>query len=118
MFGLLVCSCAAAQPQTAPPAILEVDVEHFTTYVQDTSDVTKSATLPNVPGVPPKNFFMILNIGDIVAINGQPARGNVTVHARRIGLTPAPTPGGAIADTSRVNLAAFFFEFQNSDGTT
>ena len=44
--------CAVAYPQlglaqVAPPAILEVDVENYVQYVEDTGDVTKYATLPN-----------------------------------------------------------------------
>jgi uncharacterized protein (TIGR03437 family) len=108
----------AASAQMAPPTILEVDVEKYVSYVEDTADVTKYATLPNpTPAVPPKNFYVTVNIGDIVAVNGQPAKGTVSIHARRIGLTATPTPGGAIADTGRVNMAVFAFEFLKSDGT-
>jgi len=120
---LATALCAVAYPQlglaqVAPPAILEVDVENYVQYVEDTGDVTKYATLPNVvPAVPPKNFYAAVYIGDIVAVNGQPAKGTVSVYARRISLTPTPNPGDAIADTGRVNIDILGFEFLTSDGT-
>jgi uncharacterized protein (TIGR03437 family) len=116
IFGVLVSSYAA-RAQTAP-VILQVDVQNLVAYVEDTADVTKYATLPNItPAVPPKNFYAVVQIGDIVAVNGQPAKGTVTVINRRINLAPTPNPGDSIADTGRNNMAIFAFELLASDGT-
>jgi hypothetical protein len=115
MFGALVSSYAALA-QSAP-AILQVDIENFVNYVEDTADITKYATLPVRTAVPPKNFYAAVQIGDIVAVNGQPAKGTYTVSNRRINLSTTPTPGNAIADTGRVSLQIFGAEFLTSDGT-
>src|SRR5260370_27053295 len=115
---LIAAQCNLGLAETVRPSILEVDIENYVSYVEDTTDVTKYATLPNpTPAVPPKNFYAAVNIGDIVAVNGQPAKGTVSFHLRRIGLTATPTPGGSIADTGRPNLAIAAFEFLTSDGT-
>ena len=116
MFGVLGSS-RAAQAQTAP-VILQVDIENFVNYVEDTTDITKYATLQNVTAaVNPKNFYAAVQIGDIVAVNGQPAKGTFTNSNRRINLTATPTPGNSIADTGRVTMGIFAFEFLTSDGT-
>ena len=116
IFGVLGSSYAAQAQNT--PVILRVDVANYVSYVEDTADVTKFATLPNVtPSVPPKNLYQSVQIADIVAVNGQPVKGSLTVHNRRFGLTTTPNPGDAIADTSRPSHGAFIFEFLASDGT-
>jgi uncharacterized protein (TIGR03437 family) len=108
----------AASAQVAPPTILEVDVENYVSYVEDTTDVTRFATLPNAtPAAVPKNFYTSVIIGDIVAVNGQPAKGTVTFHLRKIGLTATPNPGDSIADTGRSQFSNTVFEILGNDGT-
>jgi hypothetical protein len=41
--------------------------------------------------------FYALGVGDIVAVNGQPAKGIVAFRAWGFLMKPAPDPGGAIA---------------------
>ena len=97
--------CSTGYGQVAPPTILEVDVENWVNYIEDSSDLSKFATNPNVTtAVPPKNFSFRLGIADIVAVNGQPAKGTFTRDVRTVNLTTAPTPGQAIADTVRGTL--------------
>ena len=104
--------------QTLPPAILEVDVENYVQYSEDTSDLSKFAADPNLTAaVPPRNFNFFLQIADIVAVNGQPAKGTLTRNSRAFALTTAADPGQAIADTVRGAVSADTFEFVNSDGT-
>src|SRR5690242_20090578 len=96
---LLTILCATAclrsgLAQTAPPTILEVDVENFVSYVMDTPDVTKYATLPNItPAAVPKNFYTTIALADIVAVNGRPAKGTLAQQILRLNLTPNPNPG-------------------------
>ena len=98
--------------------ILAVDVENLVAYQEDTSDLSKFATDPNATtAVPPRNFPFNATIGDIVAVNGQPAKGTFTRNRRRVLLTTAPNPGQAIADTVRSGVAATTFEISNSDGS-
>jgi hypothetical protein len=48
-----------------------------------------------------KNFNFFLQIADIVAVNGQPAKGTLSRNSRAFALTTAASPGQAIADTVR-----------------
>ncbi len=119
MAVLLVAAyCSWGYGQVAPPTILEVDVENYVQYVADTSDPSKFATDPGVTiVVQPKNFNLSLEIGDIVAVNGQPAKGTLTRNFQRVVLATAPNPGQAIADTVRNGLVAATFDFLKSDGS-
>src|SRR5216684_322800 len=94
--------CNLALGQGAPATILEIDVENPVQYFEDTSDLSKFATDPNATtAVPPRNFAWTVYIGDIVAVNGQPAKGTVTRNLRQVFLTTSPNPGQAIADSVR-----------------
>ena len=114
---LVAVYCNLALGQAIPPTILAVDVENFVQYSEDTSDLSKFATDPNATTAAlPRNFFFSVQIGDIVAVNGQPAKGTLTRELRRVGLSTAPNPGEAIADTVRVAVIADTFEILKSDG--
>jgi uncharacterized protein (TIGR03437 family) len=114
----MVLYCTRGQGQAPPTTILEVDVENLVSYFEDTSDLSKFATDPNVTAaVPPRNFNFNVAIGDIVAVNGQPAKGTYTRNIRVIQLNTAPTPGQAIADTVRPAAFAETYEILKSDGS-
>ena len=89
-------------------------------YFQDTSDVSKYATEPNVtpPTAIPRNFYRVEGIADIVAVNGQPVKGTYANAAAAMVLRTAPTPGQAIADTVRQAMTVTTFEILKSDGTS
>ena len=108
-----------ALAQVAPSAILQIDVANNVLYDEDTSDVTRFATNPNVTpdSHAAKNFARATGVADIVAGNGQPAKGTHVRSAVNFLLRTAPTPGQAIADTAWVGLAAFTFEILKTDGT-
>ena len=114
---LMAAYCNLALGQTPPHTILNIEVQNIVIYVNDVSDVATFATKANVtPAAAPRNFGESILIGDIVSVNGQPAKG-VTVHnLRTINLRTAPTPGQAIADVMRTNTQAGNFEILNSDG--
>ena len=77
-----LCAAAFSQPglaQVTPPTILQIDVENFVEYQEDTSDLSKFTTDPSATtAVPPRNFTFRVGIGDIVAVNGLPAKGCAT----------------------------------------
>jgi uncharacterized protein (TIGR03437 family) len=52
-----------------------------------------------------------------VAVNGQPARGTYLSRGRTTTLSPSPTAGAAIADTTRSGAVDTRFEIQSADGT-
>jgi uncharacterized protein (TIGR03437 family) len=121
--ALVVALCAmlsgkAGVAQTPPAVILQVDVENVVQYFGDTSDPSKFATDPNIttPAVP-RNFNSALVLGDIVAVNGQPAKGTMTRAGGSVFLNTAPAPGQAIADYVRNGISGFILEILKSDFT-
>jgi hypothetical protein len=55
--------------------------------------------------------------GDIVAVNGQPAKGVVVGRPVGIDLNAFPRPGQAIADKTHASLKSFTFEILKIDNT-
>ena len=104
--------------QTPPTTTLVIDLQNVVEYQADISDPSKFATNPNVtPSVQPRNFFVVTILGDIVAVNGQPAKGTYVGRTRPIIASPAPNAGGAIADVTRTAIREHIFEILKSDGT-
>src|SRR5262249_39927449 len=101
---LLVTLCAAGSWKTtlaqgAPASILEIDVENAVQYVKDVSDPLKFGTDSSVTSANvPKGLWENVQIADIVAVNGQPAKGTFTERSQRLSLRPSPNPGESIAD--------------------
>ena len=123
---LIALHCNLAKGQTTPITTLTIDMANVVEYQADISDPTKFARNANITpslgiGPPPNaipNFAAVTIIGDIVAVNGQSAKGtyagrSVPVNAAN----PAPWPGGAIADVTRTALRQHIFEIWKSDGT-
>jgi hypothetical protein len=115
---LAVAACNPGRAQTPPPSVLEIDVENFVNYWEDTSELSKFATIPTVTTASiPKNFGYSLIIGDIVAVNGRPVKGTFVNNTRVINLTRNPSSGQAIADVTRGSVNNQVFEILNSDST-
>jgi hypothetical protein len=104
-----------AIPSSHVVGVLEVDVENITTYIGDTSDYSKVAGNPTQTPVAPKSFAPLYGIGDIVRVNGRPAKGTWTVFTGLILLAPVEVPGIAIADTFRGGIAVSTLEILNTD---
>jgi uncharacterized protein (TIGR03437 family) len=115
---VLAVYCTPGYGQATPATILEIDVDNIVNYLDDVSDFSRLATTPGVPTrATVRNFGTIVVIGDIVAVNGQPAKGTFLFHARQINLTTAANPGQAVADVGRANVNEQTFEILKSDGT-
>ena len=118
-----IARVASAQP--APMATLRVDISNSVFYVNDTGDYSKLATSAAVsPNQASKDFGTFTFIGDIVAVNGKPAKGTWTARAIIVSLTSNIVQGGAsqgpsqaIADTIRGNIVDMYWEIQQADGT-
>ena len=111
--------CRPGWGQTAPATILQVDVENWVEYFDDTADVSKWATNPNpTPPSVPKNFAVHMGIADIVAVNGEPVKGTWIRQTRNMNLSTAPNPGQAIGDAPRGAVVTDYFEIQKMDGST
>ena len=102
---VLAASVFVSFGQDGPPTILLIEFENNVIYNQDTSDVSRLATDPGrTTAATAKNFLGNVSLGDIVAVNGQSAKGAYVKERRMIFLTPSPSPGQAIADTTRNSL--------------
>lgn len=109
--------CALAQ--VAPPTVLQIDTENHVRYLEDITDVSRFAADPNITtGTTQRNFGKFIVLGDIVAVNGQPAKGTLVFHVRSLTLRTAPNPGEAIADVVRGAVIDQIYEILKSDGTS
>jgi uncharacterized protein (TIGR03437 family) len=105
-----------ALAQTAP-VVLDIEVENAVRYVADVGDVSKLAqNTAATPAAETRAFTDTILIGDIVAINGSPAKGLWTSRQFTMNFGPNPAPGAAIADVSQGTIAECKYEIQNSSG--
>jgi hypothetical protein len=104
--------------QMFPPAILEVQAENLVIYHPDDSEYAKRATVTTpLPFIDAKNFSDHLAIGDVISVNGRPARGTLVFVFREAGLTPTPNPGQAVADVQRTGVMSnLTVELQDETG--
>ncbi len=110
-----------AQGQSPKSTTLVIDVSNYVEYQDDVADSSKYATNSKItPSTPPKNFFVATALADIVAVNGQPARGAFVQRSRAVILSPAPGTSAvaeAISDVTRAAVREQIFEIQQADGT-
>jgi hypothetical protein len=103
--------------------ILLVDIENLVQYQADTPDVSKFATNPDpTPSVNFREFSVATVLGDIVAVNGRPAKGLYASRARAIATSPSAKPGGgrigqASGDVQHAAIREEVMEILNTDGT-
>jgi len=104
--------------QVTATMTLRIEVANAVRYVDDAADVTTIATNPTVTtAIPIKNFRRAVLIGDIVAVNGQPAKGTLVENTRDMILRTTPTPGQGIADVTRDAMLEWVYEILNVDGS-
>jgi len=124
LFAIALCAAAVLCPrpvvaQGLAPVVLQVDVENFVRYVEDITDPTQFATRAAVtPAAVPRNFVEFVAIADIVAVNGQSAKGTYLSRGRTTSTSPSPTAGVAVADVTRTGAVDTRFEIQGADGTS
>jgi uncharacterized protein (TIGR03437 family) len=119
-IGFLAIGTAAQTQQVAPaPATLEIDVVNIVSYTSDVFDASKFATDPSLTTVtvPARNFGFVIAVGDIVAVNGTPAKGTLIARQQALVLNPTPNPGQGVADTVRTAVTEFLLEIQQVDGS-
>ena len=126
LYVFLTAGSPGVRAQAPAFADLTIDVENLVEYQADIADplafarnpeITPArgnlATNPNGIG----NFPVWTGIGDIVAINGQPAKGLFVLRARAINVTPNPVAGQAIGDVTRASMREMYFDILRADGT-
>lgn len=105
--------------QAAPPVTLKVDLENVVGYWDDGVEFAKlgSDSRVTTPTATRRIFQSQVQLGDIVAVNGRPAKGTFVMNARNLNVTTAFAPGQSVADTTRNGIAQYTFEFLQQDGT-
>jgi len=99
------------------PVVLDVEVENAVRYIGDITDPSKLAVnAAATPAGSTRAFTDTIYIGDIVAINGKPAKGLWTSRQYTMGFSPNPAPGSAIADVSQGAIAECKYEILNAGG--
>lgn len=105
-FRLTICGLSMLA-QAAPPervAVLEVEVENSVVYRYDQADPAQHASNSSAtPTSLSRAFTDFCQFGDIVAVNGKPAKGVHMTCGTRVGFAPNPQPGFAIGDATIAN---------------
>jgi hypothetical protein len=104
-------------PQQLRLAVLDIEVENAVRYFADIADPSKLAITPN-PTAPSSTraFTDTIFVGDIVAVNGKPAKGLWTSRQYVMGFSPNPASGSAVADVSQGAIAECKYEILSADG--
>ena len=126
----LWATCRLALAQTPATTILQIDAVNKTSYVFDPCfdatacpgvfDHTKWGTDPNkTTGVRHHVFGQYVDVADIVAVNGKPAKGVWVAYGSpvlKLDVSP-PVGNGGIADAVRFALVQQYLEILRVDGT-
>src|SRR5689334_16260680 len=116
---IIAAACAVGLAQVPFSTTLELDVENIVSYASDLFDASKFATDPNLTtAAPVRNFRFVMAVGDLVAVNGKPAKGTLVARQQAVSLSPTPSPGQAIADVTATSVTEFLFEIQQADGSS
>lgn len=115
ILSLVVVSAMLAFGQSV--VVLIVDVDNAVQYRSDIADPNRRGTdtVLTTPATP-RAFTDVLFVGDIVAVNGRPAKGLWTSRQFQMNFSPNPQPGFAVSDVTRGTLADCKWEFLDADG--
>src|SRR5712691_887941 len=114
-LGLMAaCLTGADKPQIS---VLTIQTDNVVTYVGDVTDPTKLAAVSGATTPAPTHAFIYtLTIGDVVKVNGRPAKGLWSSWALSMGYSPTAAPGFAISDASQGGVSECKWEIQTADG--
>lgn len=98
--GSVAGGCISGFGQTAEqPVVLIIEVDNTVFYRGDVTDSTKLARDPGVTTpLPGRAFQYSQGVGDIVAVNGKPAKGLFMNRVAALSPRLNPQPGQMIAD--------------------
>ncbi len=101
ILAILLAAGALSVASAQRVATLEIEVENSVVYRYDQGDPSLWAkTSTPVPAAFDKAFVDFCQLGDIVSVNGSPAKGLHMTCGTRMGFSATPQPGFAIADVS------------------
>ena len=121
MTALLIAMYCRPVLGQAPTSTLKVELRNVVEYQVDTYDLSKPGTNPNITvgGFTAVGCLghQIVALGDVVSVNGRPAKGTYASRAVDLCLSPTPVPGQPLADTTRNTMRYEVFEILQNDGT-
>ena len=106
-----------AAARSNKPIVITVETENHVQYRGDIFDPAQYAKNPNQTTAPVITFAKNVQIADIVAINGEPAKGLWTTHFLVTPFRRNPAPGQAIADLDSGALVYCAYEILAPDGS-
>jgi uncharacterized protein (TIGR03437 family) len=124
---LLTSLCCYPARGQSSAATIYIELQNVVEYQVDTTDLSKYGTDPSVTqGKAGKGLgvgcagIQIIGFGDIVSVNGQPARGSYVGRGVAVCTTPTPIQSGinAISDTTWPSMRDETFEILQTDGIT
>ena len=117
LLGAVYCNLALGQ--STQTTLLRIDIANYVPYTYDAFDIQKFATAPVLTPLPStgRAFQFFIFIGDIVAVNGKPAKGLWTARATTFFFEPNAVPGHSTADLTRGNVIDMYWEISQVDGT-
>jgi len=115
-LAVLVCPAVPAQT-LEDPVILTIDVENYVQYRGDVLDPAKAAKDPNPTTGIVNTFLPNFMVGDIVAVNGKPAKGLWQNVLSIMPFKANPSPGQPIADLDSGGIAQCEWEILGPDGS-
>src|SRR5215470_12197281 len=117
-LGLGMVLAASACLAQVKSTTVQINVNNFVLYNYDTFDTTQFGTNAAATNVMMKTYNYHISIGDIAAVNGEPAKGTLLCTHTMFVLSPTAVVGSmrAIADTRRAMVDDCSLEVLTSDG--
>lgn len=118
----LVASANCLVAQSPPVTTLEIEIDNQVCYLDDLTDSTRKATSAAIANRASsatryRTFKLNLCLGDIVAVNGRPAKGYYGQTWTQVLAAIVLTPGQAIADTAGSCPGIVSYAILQQDGT-
>src|SRR5215217_6633413 len=118
LFAVAVLVCSALMAQALDePVVLRIDVENTVTYRADVFDAAKIGKEPGPTTSVNQTFIEGINVGDIVAVNGKPAKGLWSSTFYTMPFRAAPQPGLPIADFDLAGTNHCTWQIYDADGS-
>ena len=90
---------ATVLAETPRTVVLDVVIDNLVNYRFDVADALKRGVVPTrVDPIPDRAFLEFYSIGDIIQVNGKPAKGMWTNWGVVTGFSLNPSPGNAVAN--------------------
>jgi hypothetical protein len=106
-----------AAARSDKPIVITIETENHVQYRGNIIDPAQYAKSPNPTPAPVITFSKNVQIADIVAVNGAPAKGLWTSHFLVTPFRRNPAPGQAIADLDSGALVYCAYEILAPDGS-